>query len=253
VLQVSDIVVTFGGIRALNGVSLGIGPAEIRGLIGPNGSGKTTLFDVISGVRRQDSGRVLFRGEDVTATTTTHRARAGLRRTFQRTQVFGRLTVAENLLFALEWRGGGGGLFADVFRLPGRRRLEQERMDRVMRLLELCALTEVADTAAGALPIGIARRVEFARAVIDDPVLLLLDEPTSGLDGSESERLGELIELFSGHHHRCAILLVEHDVGFVMQRCSRVSVLHMGELIAEGSPEEIQESDRVRAVYFDMP
>ncbi|MGE0141005.1 MAG: ABC transporter ATP-binding protein [Ilumatobacteraceae bacterium] len=250
VLALDDIVVQFGGIRAVDGASMRVRPGTVRGLIGPNGAGKTTLFDVISGLRRPNSGTVQMSGTDVTAWSPTKRARHGVRRTFQRVQVFGRLSVADNLLVALEHHGGGGGLPADFLAWPPRRRHERERRERAAEMAEMCGLSAVIDQPAASLPIGLARQVELARALIDRPKLLLLDEPTSGLDETEWLRLGGLIRQVS-NEHSCAIVLVEHNVPFVMDHCEQITVLELGRVIADGSPDEVRADPAVRAAYFD--
>src|SRR5437763_10257595 len=160
VLQLEGISVRFGGIVALAKVSFDAKVGEVLGIIGPNGAGKTTLFDVISGVRSPNEGRVVIGGRDVTSVSSTARARHGLRRTFQRVQAFGWLTVEDNILAALEWRGGGGGFVADLVASPTRRRRERERRERVDGVLERCGLTAVRRELAGSLPIGVARVVE---------------------------------------------------------------------------------------------
>jgi branched-chain amino acid transport system ATP-binding protein len=248
-LELRDVRVRFGGIAALDGVDLGVHPGEVCGLIGPNGAGKTTLFDIISGVRPPNSGQVLFDGRDVTAWPAVKRARSGVRRTFQRAQTYGWLSVADNVLAALEWRGGGGGLFADLVGLPARRSREAARRTRVDEVLEQCSLTHVRDAPAGSLPIGQARMVELARALVDEPRLLLLDEPTSGLDDHESVRLAERIRALRDSSGT-PVLLVEHDVGFVMEVCQRVVVLDRGRVLATGTPDEIQGNAEVRAAYL---
>lgn len=248
-LTVDRITLRYGGVVANSDVSFTVDPGETCGVIGPNGAGKTSLFDVISGLRRPTSGRVLLMGKDVTGQTAVSRARAGLRRTYQRQQVFGRLTVMENLLAAVEWRGGGGGLLADLVASPTRRRLEKRRRQQAEEVLEMCGLTELRDTYAGALPVGMARMVELARAVADGPQVLLLDEPTSGLDEVEAHRLAETVEKVAAAH-RTAIVLVEHDVGFVMQHCHRLVVLDLGKVIADGPPSEVRENAQVRAAYL---
>jgi ABC-type branched-subunit amino acid transport system ATPase component len=222
---------------------------EIVGLIGPNGAGKTTLFDVISGVRIPDHGRVFLGGHDMTRANSIARARWGLRRTFQRVQTFGWLTVEDNVLSAVEWEGGGGGILADLVSFPTRRKREKQRRARAAEVIEACGLSALRSEAAGSLPIGVARMVEVARALVAKPRVLLLDEPSSGLDQGEAQRLGECIETVKDSGE-CAIVLVEHDVGFVMQHSDRVTVLHLGETLAEGAPAEIQANAEVRAAYL---
>jgi branched-chain amino acid transport system ATP-binding protein len=249
VLALEGVSVHFGGIAALTDVALTVAAGEVCGLIGPNGAGKTTLFDVVSGVRVPDHGVVRLDGREVTSWSAVRRARSGLRRTFQRVQTFGWLSVADNVLAALEWRGGGGGMLADLVGLPARRRHERERRARVDEVLELCGLAAVADQPVGSLPIGLARMAELARAIVDRPRLLLLDEPTSGLDDTEVARLGERIHEIRAEES-CAVLLVEHDVSFVMGRCDRIVVLNLGEVLAVGSPQQIQNDAAVRTAYL---
>lgn len=249
VLGLDEVTVRFGGITAIDAVSLGVGAGTVCGLIGPNGAGKTTLFDVISGVRRPSRGRVTFDGVDVSAMSVARRARRGIRRTFQRVQTFGWLTVEDNVLAALEWHGGGGGFVADLVGFPTRGRRERDRRAQVADTLELCGLTEVRHEYAGSLPIGIARMVELARATVDAPKLLLLDEPASGLDETEAARLAhhvQAVRLETG----CAVLLVEHNAGFVMKHSDRVVVLDLGRVLADGTPEEVQSNEVVRAAYL---
>jgi branched-chain amino acid transport system ATP-binding protein len=248
-LQLEGVTVRFGGIVALDEVTLAAAPGEILGIIGPNGAGKTTLFDVVAGVRRPTSGRVLLDGSDVTTLASVHRARRGMRRTFQRVQTFGWLTVEDNILAATEWRGGGGGLLADLVGGRGRRRHERARRQRVEQVLERCGLLDIRTELAGSLPIGTARMVELGRAVVDEPTLLLLDEPVSGLDDREAVRLGEQIERVRSETG-CAVLLVEHDAGFVMSRSDRIVVLDQGRILAEGLPAEVQANELVRDAYL---
>ncbi|NRQ39122.1 ABC transporter ATP-binding protein [Nonomuraea sp. NN258] len=244
-LAIEAVSVAFGGVRALDEVSFEVGAGQVCGVIGPNGAGKTTLFDVVSGLRRPLAGRVSVAGRDLTGVPALRRARDGVRRTFQRTQVFGRLSVADNVLAALDWRGGGGGLPADLVGWPGRRARERERRERVAEVLELCGLDAVRDAYAAALPVGQRRLVELARALADRPGLLLLDEPTSGLDAEQTARLGEVIGGLD-----TTVLLVEHDMGFVMETCDRLVVLDLGKVIATGSPAEIRGNPVVRAAYL---
>jgi branched-chain amino acid transport system ATP-binding protein len=204
---------------------------------------------VVSGIRKPDGGRVVLDGVDLTNMSSSGRARRGLKRTFQRVQTFGWLTVEENILTALEWRGGGGGLVADLVYFPTRRRNEKVRRARAGEVLERCGLTAVRDELAGSLPIGVARMVEFARAVVDPPKLLLLDEPASGLDHTEEVRLGEQIQAVRAETG-CVVLLVEHNAGFVMAQSDRVVVLDLGSVVASGLPDEIQRNEVVRAAYL---
>ncbi|HEX3459314.1 MAG TPA: ABC transporter ATP-binding protein [Acidimicrobiales bacterium] len=249
VLKVEEIGVSFAGVVALRDVSLEVARGEVLGLIGPNGAGKTTLFDVVSGLREPKRGTIIFDGNDVTGRSAVWRSRAGMRRTFQRQQVFGRLTVEENLLCALEWRGGGGGILADLVALPPRRRIERRRRAELDQHVERCGLGPVRHAVAGSLPIGTARMVELGRALAESPSLLLLDEPTSGLGDAEVECLSTVINQLRADGS-CGVLLVEHDISFVMSHCDRIVVLQRGEVLAEGIPDAIQANPEVRDAYL---
>ena len=249
VLEAVGLTMTFGGVQALVDVNVAFNPGEICGLIGPNGAGKTTFFDCLTGVRQPTSGTIRYEGDDVTKRSATWRARHGMRRTFQRQQTFGWLPVEDNVLVALEWRGGGGGLFADLLALPTRRTREKARRERVQEVFELCGLTQLRKEPAANLPIGRARMVELARAVVDPPRVLLLDEPTSGLEESEAENLAAVVQRLR-QEEGCAVVLVEHDVPFVMRQCDRVVVLDLGRVIADGPPEEVRNNEAVRAAYL---
>jgi branched-chain amino acid transport system ATP-binding protein len=248
VLEVRDIEQRFGGLIALRGVGLDVRAGEIHGLIGPNGAGKTTLFDCIAGVRPPRAGTVMLRGVDITRSSAVRRARLGVRRTFQRQQIFGWLTVEDNVVLALEWRGGGGGLFGDALRFSGRYRRERSRREVVEQVLDSCGLLAIREESAGALSIGELRRVELARAIVDAPSLLLLDEPTSGLADGEIAQLGVILSELRAAG--TAILLVEHHLPFVMERCDRISVLDLGEVISSGIPSEVVKEEAVREAYL---
>jgi ABC-type branched-subunit amino acid transport system ATPase component len=248
-VRLTEVSVRFGGIRALDNVSLEFAAGEITGLIGPNGAGKTTLFDVISGLRAPSHGTIELNGQDVTRRSAVWRSRNGLRRTFQRQQVFGQLSVEDNVLVASEWHGGGGGLLADLVRLPARRSLEKQRRVRVADALEICNLMPVRHVPASQLPIGVARMVELARAIVDRPTLLLVDEPTSGLGQDEVRRLGEALQEVRASG--CSVVLVEHDMSFVMEHSHHVVVLQLGQVIAKDTPVNIRSSQLVRDVYLD--
>ncbi|WP_328301682.1 ABC transporter ATP-binding protein [Streptomyces sp. NBC_00435] len=249
VLEARGISVRFGGVRALTGVDLGIRAGEVCGLIGPNGAGKTTLFDVLSGIRRPDQGHMMLDGTDITRRSPVWRARHGMRRTFQRQQLFGQLSVADNVLVAQEWRGGGGGFAADLVASPTRRRKERERRERTARVLADCGIGALGDSYAGGLPVGRARMVELARAVADPPRVLLLDEPASGMSAPEREQLAAVVRRLAAEEG-CAVLLVEHNVAFVMDLCTRVVVLDLGTVLAEGTAAEVRADARVREAYL---
>ena len=230
-LEIRDVTVRFGGLSALDSVQLDLRPAEVTGLIGPIGAGKTTLFNVISGLQVPTAGRVLVEGEDVSKLKPFRRARRGLARTFQRLEVFGSLSVRENLLVAAELGERKG-----------------EAMTVVDEQLERIGLTAVCDERVESLPTGMARLVELGRALCRGPRLLLLDEPSSGLDPAESEAFGDLLLELAADG--LGILLVEHDVELVMRVCHRIFVLDFGQIIAEGTPQEVQRNERVQEAYL---
>lgn len=249
VLAARDVTLRFGGIVALENVGLEVGRGQIHGIIGPNGAGKSSLLDVLSGHTPPTEGHVYLAGQDVTGQRAVGRARHGLRRTFQRQQLFGWLSVEDNLLVPLEWRGGGGGIVADLLGLPTRRSRERERRERVEEMLELFSLRDARDEPAGTIPIGLARLVELARALIDRPRVVLMDEPTSGLDAHETAKVGVALE------DACAadgtsVVLVEHDVPFVMRHSAAVTVLHLGKVLARGTPAEVRDIPEVRDAYL---
>ncbi|MGW6536190.1 ABC transporter ATP-binding protein [Streptomyces sp. NPDC055051] len=239
-LRASGVDVRFGGVHALREVTLSVHPGEICGLIGPNGAGKTTLFDVLSGIRRPDGGEIVYDGMVITRRSPVWRARHGIRRTFQRRQLFGQLTVADNLVVAQEWRGG---------LRPAAARRHRERAAAV---LDACGLDALAGSYAGGLPVGQARMVELARALADPPRVLLLDEPASGTTVEERRLLAAVIRR-TAEEEGCAVLLVEHDVAFVMDLCSRVVVLDLGEVLAQGTPAEVHAHPAVRDAYLGSP
>jgi branched-chain amino acid transport system ATP-binding protein len=234
-LQVAEAEVRFGGVHALRGVDLDVAPGIVTGLIGPNGAGKTTLFNTICGLQSLNGGRITFDGSDMTGMKPHQRARLGIARTFQRLEVFGSLSVRENVLAAAEIR----------------RRWSRDRSDAAANadgVLGLVGLSHLADRSADTLPTGQARLLELARALATRPRLLLLDEPSSGLDDTESEELGDLLCQLA--EAGMGVLLVEHDMGLVMRICVQINVLDFGAVLMVGGPDEVRADERVRAAYL---
>ncbi len=248
-LEVEDLTVDFGGLRALDAVSLRVDEGRTVGLIGPNGAGKTTLFDGVGGVVVPTSGRVHIFGADVTTWPMHRRVRLGLGRTFQRLELFGSLTVLENLIVALESVSSVGGLANELFRRPASIDVRRRAQGRADELLELVGLTELASTRAADLTIGLSRLLELGRALATEPRLLLLDEPSSGLNEQESSQLADLLHDVRTTHD-LSLLVVEHDMDFVLGLSDHVYVLDFGRLIAEGTPAQVQRDPVVRAAYL---
>lgn len=237
---------SFGGLRAVDEVSLTAPLGAVCAVIGPNGAGKTTLFDCLAGVTRPDSGTVHLGGVELTRLTPEQRARAGLGRTFQRLEVFGGLTVADNVRVAAEAADGGG-----VVELRHRRARRGAVEETVAQVLDDVGLTGYADALAATLPTGLARLVELGRALAARPRALLLDEPGSGLDSTETQRLQRL--LLSLAERGLGVVLVEHDIELVFAVSTEVVVMDSGRVVARGTPGEIRESSVVRAAYLAEP
>jgi branched-chain amino acid transport system ATP-binding protein len=247
VLEARGVTVRFGGLTALADVSLTVPPHSIVGLVGPNGAGKTTLFGVLSGILNPTHGSVVLQGNDVTHAPPQDRARAGLARTFQRTELFADLTVREHLVLADRSRHARPRLWADLLgRSTGDRAAEQARVDQ---LLDALGLMPVADRPARALPLGTGRLVEVGRALATDPSVILLDEPSSGLDVHETEQLATTLRR-ARDEHGVALVLVEHDLDLVLGLSDVVNVLDFGIMIATGTPSEVRADPRVRAAYI---
>jgi branched-chain amino acid transport system ATP-binding protein len=235
VLEVVDVSVNFGGIAALSEVRLSAREGHVTGLIGPNGAGKTTLFNVITGLQEPTHGRVWIGNEDVSGVAPYTRARKGVARTFQRLEVFGSLTVFENVLAAAEFHRSWSDDDTPA------RKVATEIVHRV-------GLAPVADARVDSLPTGLARLVELGRALATRPRLLLLDEVGSGLSHEETEALGDLMMEIT--RDGTAILLVEHDVELVMRVCDRIFVLDFGRIIASGTAAQVQQDPAVQAAYL---
>ena len=233
----------FGALQAVADVSLSVPPGELRAIIGPNGAGKTTLFHLISGLLAPTSGRVLFRGDDVTPLRAPLRCRRGMSRTFQITSIFPELTALENVRLAVQLKGAGN------FRLFGGGALVEASERRARDSLEFLGLLERAEAPAATLPHGDQRLLEIAMAVAQEPALLLLDEPTQGLSPEDTAATVDVIRQIS-RVRRLTIILVEHDMDVVFDLADRISVLHFGRLIADGTPDEIRADAEVQKAYL---
>ncbi|MBA2281750.1 MAG: ABC transporter ATP-binding protein [Actinomycetota bacterium] len=237
-LEVRGVTVRFGGVTALDGVEAEVAGAGVTGLIGPNGAGKTTLFNVICGLQAPTSGRVLLDGDDLDGVAPHQRARLGIARTFQRLEVFGSMTVRDNIRVA-----------AEVHRRHHRDGPPVE--STTDSIVERVGLGSVARERVDSLPTGHARLVEVGRALAGQPRILLLDEPSSGLSEEETDAFATLLDdlIVDG----LGILLVEHDVELVMRVCSHIHVLDFGRVIAAGDPGSIQKDELVRSAYLGAP
>ena len=248
-LTASNVTVRFGGLVALDGVTIEAPPNRITGLIGPNGAGKTTMFNVCCGFQRADEGRVVLAGHDVTKSSPEHRARLGLGRTFQRMELFWSMTVRENVELAVESLHVRDDPLTQLGIVGGGRRISATVADQAHALMEFAGVDGVADRLASEISTGQGRLLELARALAREPRVLLLDEPSSGLDPRESAAFGELLtELVADRG--CAVLMVEHDMSLVLNICDWIHVLDFGKPLTEGTPADIRKSDEVREAYL---
>ncbi len=242
-LEVRGLGRAFGALQAVAGVSLAVEPGELRAVIGPNGAGKTTLFHLVSGLLAPTSGRVLFRGDDVTALSAPGRCRRGISRTFQITSIFPELSVLENVRIAVQLKAGGN------FRLLGGHALLGRTERQARESLGFLGLLERAGEPAATLPHGDQRLLEIAMAVAQGPELLLLDEPTQGLSPEDTAATVAVIRQIA-RERRLTIILVEHDMDVVFDLADRISVLHFGQLIADGAPDAIRATPDVQKAYL---
>jgi branched-chain amino acid transport system ATP-binding protein len=249
-LTLREVSVQFGGVRAVHHVSLSLQPGEFVGLIGPNGAGKTTLFNLITSSVRPTAGHILFKGNSIVGRSPDRLSHLGISRTFQNIRLFPQMTVFENVALGLH----SAPLYSlpEAFvRTPRARRAEREVEQTARELLAWVDLAGYARERAGNLPYGLQRRLELARAMATGPELLLLDEPAAGMN---EEECADLVSLIRRIHEarQYAIILIEHHMNVVMDLCarSRIYVLHLGELLAVGSPAEIQSDPRVIQAYL---
>ena len=245
-LHAAEISVRFGGIHAVQGVSLDAPMGRLTALIGPNGAGKTTTFNALCGLNKPSGGTITLFGEDIGHLTPPARACRGLGRTFQRMELFDSLTVADNVALGREAGMAGSHPLRHILTSKSER---TAITDAATEAIELCGLADLAGRRAGAISTGQRRLVELARAIAGNFKILLLDEPSSGLDGTETKRFGEILREVIARRGT-GILLVEHDMSLVMDVCDYIYVIDFGLPIFEGTPPEVRHSDIVRAAYL---
>ena len=248
ILETRHLGIDFGGLHAVQDFNLTIGRTEIAGLIGPNGAGKTTVFNLLTKVYQPTKGTILLDGMDTAGKNTEQINRMGIARTFQNIRLFNNLSVEDNVKIGLH-NSEPYSMLAGILRLPSYWKQEKAAHERALELLSIFEMQDMADARAGSLPYGAQRRLEIVRALATNPSLLLLDEPAAGMNPSETVELMENIvkirDLF-----QIAIILIEHDMNLVMNICEGICVLNFGQVIAKGSPEEIQANPAVIEAYL---
>jgi branched-chain amino acid transport system ATP-binding protein len=249
IMEVQDVVKQFGGLTAVGGVSLVVPDRSIVSVIGPNGAGKTTLFNMLTGLYKPTSGRILFGNENIARMRPDKITKLGVSRTFQNIRLFGAMTATENVMIGRHPQMRSG-LFGSIFRPPYVRREERETEHRARELIDYVGIPKAsADRYAGELSYGDQRRVEIARALASEPKLLLLDEPTAGMNPQESEGLKDFMQKMRSELG-LTILLIEHDMKVVMGVSEQITVMDHGEKIAEGEPAEVRANQRVIEAYL---
>ena len=247
-LEVKNLGISFGGLRAVDNFSLKIEKGQLYGLIGPNGAGKTTIFNLLTGVYKPTDGSFMFDGEELAGKSAIDINKKGIARTFQNIRLFGNMSVLDNVKVGLH-NSESTNLFDSIFRTPKYRKEEKNITEKALELLDVFVLKEEANFKASNLPYGKQRKLEIARALGTNPKLLLLDEPAAGMNPAETAELMETIALVR-NKFGISILLIEHDMSLVMGICERLVVLEYGRVIADGLPDEVVHNPRVVSAYL---
>ena len=247
-LDVKNLGISFGGLRAVNNFDISIEKGQLYGLIGPNGAGKTTVFNLLTGVYKPDTGSVILDGQNITGKKTIDINKAGIARTFQNIRLFGQLSVLDNVKAGLH-NHHSYSTISGILRLPSYRKVEKEMDERAMELLRVFEMDADADTLASNLPYGKQRKLEIARALATDPKLLLLDEPAAGMNPNETQALMDMIR-FVRDHFDMTILLIEHDMRLVSGICEELSVLNFGEVLCQGKTTDVLNDPQVITAYL---
>jgi branched-chain amino acid transport system ATP-binding protein len=246
-LKLENVTIKFGGLTAVNDVSLGIQPGSIFGLIGPNGAGKTTLFNLISGVYKPTSGKILYQNKEIHGKPSYKIAELGIARTYQNINLFGKMTTLENVMVGCHTKSSVG-LFEAILRTKNQNKEENAIVEKSMKILDFMGLKDKAEYAASNLSYGDQRRLEISRAMASEPKLLLLDEPAAGMNTKEKLELNETIKKIN--KLGITVLLVEHDMKVVMNICDTVCVLNYGKNLSIGVPSYVQSDEKVIEAYL---
>lgn len=247
-LEVTNLSISFGGLRAVDNFNISIEEGALYGLIGPNGAGKTTVFNLLTGVYKPNEGHIILDGKDITGKKTIEINKEGIARTFQNIRLFKELTVQENVMVGLHNEITYPTL-AGILKLPSYRRAEKEMREKSIELLKVFDLDQEAETLASNLPYGKQRKLEIARALATNPKLLLLDEPAAGMNPNETLELMNTIQ-FVRDQFKMTILLIEHDMKLVSGICSKLTVLNFGQVLCQGNTEEVLNNPEVVKAYL---
>ena len=248
VLDVRNLGIDFGGLTAVDGFNMTIGPTEISGLIGPNGAGKTTIFNLLTSVYQPTRGSILLKGIDTKGMNTAKVNKMGIARTFQNIRLFNDMTALDNVKVGMH-NEIKCSFLASILHLPSYYKSERKANEKAMELLDFMGLADIADQKAGSLPYGVQRRLEICRALASNPAIILLEEPAAGMNPSETAELMHQIRRIRDTF-QIAIFLIEHDMNLVMNVCEGIVVVNYGKIIAKGTPEEIKNNPAVIEAYL---